>query len=121
MAEGSVFLLWHVRELDGNEEELLIGVYRTEADAKSAIERVRSKAGFVDAQEGFRINRYELNRDHWEAGYDVVTDSEKNVNSLAIGTRQRAVALGLPWQIGCARRRSASLSSGGGSGRFPSL
>ena len=76
MSEGSVFLLWHVREPDGNEEELLIGVYRTEAEAKSAIERLRSKAGFVDAPEGFRINRYELNRDHWGEGYDVVTGSE---------------------------------------------
>ena len=76
MNEGSVFLLWHVREPDGNEEELLIGVYGTEADAKSAIERLRSKAGFVDAPEGFRINRYELNRDHWEEGYDVVKGGE---------------------------------------------
>ena len=76
MSEGSVFLLWHVRKPDSNEEELLIGVYGTEADAKSAIERLRSKAGFVDAPEGFRINRYELNRDHWEEGYDVVTDRE---------------------------------------------
>lgn len=76
MSEESVFLLWHLREPDGNEDELLIGVYRTEADAKSAIERLRSKAGFVGAPEGFRINRYELNRDHWEEGYDVVTGSE---------------------------------------------
>jgi homoserine kinase type II len=74
MSEGSVFLLWHVREPDGNEEELLIGAYCTEADAMSAIERLRSKGGFADAPEGFRINRYELNRDHWEQGYDVVKE-----------------------------------------------
>ena len=69
MSEESVFLLWHVHGRDGKVEDLLIGVYSTEADAKAAIERLKSKAGFVITPEGFRINRYELNRDHWEAGY----------------------------------------------------
>ena len=69
MSEESVFLLWYVREGDGDDGDLLIGVYRTEADAEAAINRLKSKAGFVAALEGFRINRYELNRDHWEDGY----------------------------------------------------
>ena len=43
MSEGSVFVLWHVHERDGKGEELLIGVYATEADAKAATERLRSK------------------------------------------------------------------------------
>jgi hypothetical protein len=81
MSEESVFLLWHVREPVGNEEDLLIGVYSTAADAMCAIERLGSKAGFVDAPEGFRINRYELNRDHWADGYDVATELRRNPNS----------------------------------------
>jgi len=48
---------------------LLIGGYRSEAEAEAAIDRLKSKAGFVTAPEAFRINRYELNRDHWEDGY----------------------------------------------------
>jgi hypothetical protein len=65
----SVFLLWYVQKRDGNGADLLIGVYRSEAEAEAAIDRLKSKAGFVAAPEGFRINRYELNRDHWEDGY----------------------------------------------------
>jgi hypothetical protein len=69
IGEESVFLLWYVKERDGAGADLLIGVYRTEPDAEAAIDRLKSKAGFVDAPKGFRINRYELNRDHWEDGY----------------------------------------------------
>jgi hypothetical protein len=66
---NSVFLLWHVHEMDDADDEKLIGVYRTEADAKAAIERVKNQPGFVDLQEGFTISSYELNRDHWTEGY----------------------------------------------------
>jgi hypothetical protein len=69
VSEGSVFLLWYVKERDCDGADLLIGVYCTELDAEAAIDRLKSKAGFVDAPQGFRINRYELNRDHWEDGY----------------------------------------------------
>lgn len=63
----SVFLLWYVQKQDDDSEAgLLIGVYRTIADANAAIDRLKSKTGFVPAPEGFRINRYELNRDNWE-------------------------------------------------------
>jgi hypothetical protein len=78
MSEESVFLLWYVRERNGDASDLLIGVYRTELDAEAAIDRLKSKAGFVAAPEGFRINRYELNRDHWEAGYVADTGGEGN-------------------------------------------
>lgn len=70
MSEESVFLLWYVREQNGDSSDLLIGVYRTEASAEAAINRLKLKAGFVPAPDGFRINRYELDRDHWEGGYD---------------------------------------------------
>ena len=69
MSGESVFLLWFVQERDVDNADLLIGVYCTEADAEAAIDRLKSKAGFMAAPEGFRINRYELNRDHWEDGY----------------------------------------------------
>jgi len=37
---NEAFLLWHVHELsDGEDDEKLIGVYRTEEDAQSAIEQ----------------------------------------------------------------------------------
>jgi homoserine kinase type II len=70
----SVFTVWHVTEVEGgNDTELLIGVYKTEQDAKAAVERLKGKQGFVDYPEGFQIHSYELNRDHWTEGF-IFTD-----------------------------------------------
>jgi hypothetical protein len=67
---NSVFLLWYVHAPDtDNEDELLIGVYSTEEDARAAIGRLKDKRGFVDAPDGFLIDPYEINRDHWEEGF----------------------------------------------------
>lgn len=69
----TVFLLWHVREPDGGvDHSLLIGVYRTEDDAKAAIGRLRSKPGFSAHPNGFQVCPYTLNEDHWTEGYAVV-------------------------------------------------
>jgi hypothetical protein len=66
----TVYLLWHVREWEeGEDTELLIGVYRSKADATEAIERMKAKPGFVDCPEGFQIHAYELGKDHWTEGY----------------------------------------------------
>jgi homoserine kinase type II len=70
-----VFLLWHVREVqDGDDHELLIGVYKTEQDANAAIERLRQKPGFIDYPNGFQIHPRELNRDGWTEGFVLTTD-----------------------------------------------
>ena len=67
---NEVFLLWHVHEFeDGNDDEKLIGVYRTEDETKAAIERVRTQPGFADLPNGFQICPYGLNQDHWTEGY----------------------------------------------------
>jgi len=65
----SVFLLWYVREVNGDEDELLIGVYSSEQEARSAIERLKSRPGFLDNPEGFQIHPRNLNRDSWEEGF----------------------------------------------------
>ena len=50
----TVYLLWYVREwAEGEDTELLIGVYRNEAAANDAIERVKDKPGFVEYPKGF--------------------------------------------------------------------
>jgi hypothetical protein len=70
MGMDSVFLLWHVHELpDQEDDEKLIGVYRTEADAEAAVLRLKDRPGFCEAPEGFLIDKYELNRDNWTEGY----------------------------------------------------
>ncbi len=64
-----VFLLWHVHQLNDEEEEKLIGVYRTKQDAESAIQRLQGQPGFRDLSEGFEIVKYEINKDHWTEGF----------------------------------------------------
>jgi hypothetical protein len=72
----SVVLLWHVHQVggDGDEDSKFIGVYRSEADAVSAIERLKSKPGFAETVEGFTYERYELDSDHWTEGFVEVED-----------------------------------------------
>ena len=67
-----VHLLWYVNEMAEREDaELLIGVYSSETEAKSAIQRLKDKPGFGTFPEGFQIHAYELNRDHWTEGFVV--------------------------------------------------
>ena len=67
----SIFLLWHVHRLpeSADDDEKLVGAYRTEEDAKAAIVRLRDKPGFFESPTGFQINEYEPNKDHWTEGY----------------------------------------------------
>ncbi len=66
----TVFGLWFVQERDEAEDiELLIGIYESEADARAAIERVRTKPGFADFPEGLQIYEYQLGRDSWQDGF----------------------------------------------------
>jgi hypothetical protein len=51
----------------------LIGVYATEEDANSALDRIRVQPGFRDYLEGFEINKYEIGKDQWEEGYFTTT------------------------------------------------
>ena len=68
----SVFLLWYMREIDGSEDELLIGVYTTEDEAKRAIDRLKNSKGFAGDPAGFQIHKYPLNRDSWTEDFVVV-------------------------------------------------
>ena len=53
MSEGSVFLLWYVKERDCDGADLLIGVYCTEPDAEAAIDRLKSKGRIRGCPERF--------------------------------------------------------------------
>jgi hypothetical protein len=69
----SVFLVWHVHKIaDFNEDEKLIGVYRTEDKAGAAVARLLDKPGFKDSVGGFQVVAYELDKDHWGEGYETM-------------------------------------------------
>jgi hypothetical protein len=44
-------------------------VYRTDQDARAAIERLRNQPGFRSFPKGFKIEKYELIKDHWTEGF----------------------------------------------------
>jgi hypothetical protein len=68
-----VFLLQHVHELDHGEDDVkMIGVYSTEASATEAVNRMRNLPGFHEAPDGFSIDRYVVDEDHWTEGYITV-------------------------------------------------
>jgi len=66
MSSDYVYLLWHT---DQFEDEKLIGVYRTEADANAAMGRVKGMAGFKDEGGKFECAKYKLGEDHWTEGF----------------------------------------------------
>jgi hypothetical protein len=66
----SVWLLWFEQEREGAEDtELLIGAYRTEDDAKAAIQRLKDRPGFREYPEGFKAYEYVLGTDSWTEGF----------------------------------------------------
>jgi hypothetical protein len=76
-----VFVVQHLRRhSDGEENVKLIGVYRSLAAARAAIERLKLQPGFCDNpnvvdpltdadDQGFHISEYPLDKDHWVEGF----------------------------------------------------
>ena len=70
----TVFLLWHTGRPDIEDEGMLIGVFRTEQEAKEAINALAHKPGFVDYPDRFLICPYELGKLHWTEGFAIPKD-----------------------------------------------
>lgn len=66
----TMHLLWHSHPTGANEgNEKLIGIYSSEAKAKSAQERLAKQPGFRDYLEGFEIAMRIVDKDSWTEGY----------------------------------------------------
>jgi hypothetical protein len=61
-----LFLVFHETE---HEDVKFIGVYSTEALARAAVERSKILPGFRGCPDGFTVDPYLLNKDHWTSGY----------------------------------------------------
>lgn len=83
----TVYTLQHQRVLtDGQDDVKFIGVYRTHGAAEAAVLRLADKPGFArfprivepgSDDEGFYIDAYELDEDHWIDGFvTMVGDKE---------------------------------------------
>jgi hypothetical protein len=65
-----VFVLQHVARKGSESGDIkLIGVYSTESAAREAISRLTPQPGFTDYLDGFYIDMYELDHDHWVEGF----------------------------------------------------
>jgi hypothetical protein len=70
---ASVFVLQHVHTRDdGVEDVKFIGVYSCRENAEAAVARLARLPGFVDVPDGFHIDEYRIDQDHWADGYVVV-------------------------------------------------
>ena len=66
----SAYILQHVHEMDDAEEQVkFIGVYSSRQKAQEAVTRLATRPGFADAPDGFHIDEYQLDQDHWGEGY----------------------------------------------------
>ena len=75
----SVFTLWHIHEVEGEEDEdRFIGVFSSREEAENIMESFKTKPGFKEAPDGFIIDEYQLGKTHWESGFildDINNDS----------------------------------------------
>jgi hypothetical protein len=67
---ASVFVLQHVHSReDGSEDVKFIGVYSSREKADAAVARLSRLPGFSDAPDGFHVDEYRVDQDHWVEGY----------------------------------------------------
>jgi len=68
--KSSVFVLQHVARANQLDEGVkLLGVYSTLASAEEAVARLRPLLGFASYPDGFSIDEYTLDVDHWTEGF----------------------------------------------------
>ena len=70
---ASVFVLQHVHSReDGVEDVKFIGVYSSREKADAAVARLSRLPGFSDTPDGFHVDEYRVDQDHWVEGYVTV-------------------------------------------------
>ena len=67
MAMDPLFVLLHSLPETGKVK--LIGIYSSRVLAEAAETRARLLPGFADEPDGFTIEPYEIDKDHWPRGF----------------------------------------------------
>jgi hypothetical protein len=66
---ASVFVLQHVHVRDDDAEDAkFIGVYSSREKADAAVARLGRQPGFSEAPDGFHVDEYRVDQDHWVEG-----------------------------------------------------
>ena len=68
-----VFVVQHEHELDGCDKVKFIGVYSSDERARAAVDRAKGLSGFRDHPDGFSVDPYEVDMDHWTEGFITVS------------------------------------------------
>jgi len=63
----SLFVLLHSLPETGRVK--VVGIYSSRSLAEAALERTRLLPGFAEEPEGFSIDQYEVDKDHWSRGF----------------------------------------------------
>jgi hypothetical protein len=71
-----VYIVHHEYLLDERNEVKLIGVYSSQEMAEHAVERFRGLPGFREHPDGFHIDAYPIDEDHWTSGFVTVRPGE---------------------------------------------
>lgn len=70
---ATVFVVQHVHERDdGAADVKFIGVYSSRQNADAAVGRLSRLPGFSGAVDGFHVDEYRVDQDHWVEGYVTV-------------------------------------------------
>lgn len=74
----TIFMVTHTHEINpGEEDDKLIGVYSNREKADLAVDRAKTLPGFRDHPEGFLVEPYGLDEDHWREGFVTVYGTQK--------------------------------------------
>jgi hypothetical protein len=70
----AVYLLSHMRAEDEDQDVKICGIYSSDQEARSAIQRLIIEPGFKDYPDGFSISEYVINTDYWTKGFGIEVD-----------------------------------------------
>jgi hypothetical protein len=68
-ATESVYVLQHEYAHHGHSDAKMLGVFSSRTSASEAAQRLALQPGFRDYPDGFSIDEYEIDRDHWSEGF----------------------------------------------------
>ncbi len=78
-----VYVLQHVHSVENDLEDVkFVGVYSSRDKAEAAIKRLSRAPGFSEAANGFHVDEYQIDKDHWVEGYSVEGREERKRSAV---------------------------------------
>jgi hypothetical protein len=72
MMKDSIWLVQHVARAGTDDEDVkFVGAYSSPQRAQEAVERFATLPGFCKYPDGFSVDKYTLDEDHWSEGFGI--------------------------------------------------